>query len=47
MENITFDSSPTEIASNGSNSYYQIVAWKEINTKEWKGDNSIQLIGEE
>ena len=39
--------SPTEIASNGSSSYYQIVAWKEINTKEWKGDNSIQLIGEE
>ena len=39
--------SPTEIASNGSSSYYQIVAWKEINTKEWKGDNSIKLIGEE
>lgn len=37
---------PTEIESTGSNSYYKIITWKEISTKEWKGDNSIKLIGE-
>jgi hypothetical protein len=32
---------PENISSDGR---YEIVSWKEIQTKEWNGDNSMQLI---
>ena len=35
---------PQELQQGESQGFYKILSWQEIQTTDWEGDNSIQLI---
>ena len=36
--------SPQQIKEESADSYYKILSWQVIHTKDWEGDNTLQLI---